>query len=137
MNKSLKLKIKLPLLKDIELLAVEGLELMGKHLKISEEKISEARILIVEGVINAIEHSENITPYVDVHLMMNIDLLTIIIEDYGKGFDPTIIENPDINKKLKSDYKRGWGLKLLNELSDELKIDSSNKGTRITITKYL
>ncbi|MBU0475372.1 MAG: ATP-binding protein [Bacteroidetes bacterium] len=137
MDKRIKLEIKLPLVKDIELVAIEGLELMGRHLQIAEEKIGEARILITEGIINAIEHSENTTPFIDVHFIMNIDALVIIITDYGKGFDPSSVENPEIDKKLSSNYKRGWGLKLMREMSDEFKIDSSEKGTKITITKNL
>ena len=35
MDKRIKLEIKLPLVKDIELVAIEGLELMGRHLQIS------------------------------------------------------------------------------------------------------
>ncbi len=137
MDKRIKLEIKLPLVKDIELVALEGLELMGRHLEIPEDKIGEARILVTEGVINAIEHSENKTPFVDVHFIMNVEALVIIITDYGKGFDPTTIENPEIGKKMNSDYKRGWGLKLMKEMSDDFKIDSSEEGTKITITKNL
>lgn len=137
MDKRIKLEIKLPLVKDIERVAIEGLELMGRHLKVSDSKISEARILITEGIINAIEHSENTTPFIDVHFIMNIDALVIIITDYGKGFDPTIIENPEIGKKIHSEYKRGWGLKLMKEMSDKFEIESSNDGTKIKITKNL
>ncbi len=137
MDKRIKLEIKLPLVKDIELVALEGLELMGRHLQISDEKIGEARVLVTEGVINAIEHSENKSPFVDVHFIMNIDALTIIITDYGKGFDPSAIETPEIGKKLNSNYKRGWGLKLMKEMSDDFKIDSSEEGTKIIITKNL
>jgi anti-sigma regulatory factor (Ser/Thr protein kinase) len=68
---------------------------------------------------------------------MNVEALTIIITDYGKGFDPALIENPEIAKKLSSEYKRGWGLKLMKEMSDEFKIESSTEGTKITITKNL
>ncbi len=137
MDKRIKLEIKLPLVKDIELVAIEGLELMGRHFQISEEKIGEARILVTEGVINAIEHSENKSPFIDVHFIMNIDALVIIISDYGKGFDPAVVENPEIAKKINSDYKRGWGLKLMKEMSDDFQIDSDEDGTKITITKNL
>ncbi len=137
MDKRIKLEIKLPLVKDIERVAIEGLELMGRHLKVSEGKIGEARILITEGIINAVEHSENTTPFIDVHFIMNVDALVIIITDYGKGFDPATIENPEIGKKINSEYKRGWGLKLMKEMSDKFEIESSNDGTKITITKNL
>ena len=60
MDKRIKLEIKLPLVKDIELVALEGLELMGRHLEISDEKIGEARmmrsvamILLYRGVMSS------------------------------------------------------------------------------------
>ncbi len=48
MEEYVKLKMSLPQIPDIELVAVEGLERLAKHLGISEEKIGDARILVTE-----------------------------------------------------------------------------------------
>ena len=63
--------------------------------------------------------------------------MIIEIKDKGKGFDSTKVEMPDIEKKLHSQRKRGWGLKLMRELMDDVVIDSSKDGTTITMTKKL
>jgi anti-sigma regulatory factor (Ser/Thr protein kinase) len=63
--------------------------------------------------------------------------LTILVKDFGKGFEPTSIEDPDINKKMGTQDKRGWGLKLMKTLSDDFRIKSDEQGTRITIKKIL
>ena len=137
MEQNINLEIKLPKVDDIELVALEGLQLMGSHLGISEDKIGEARILVTEGIINAMEHSGDENPYVNVDFTMTKEKLIILITDFGKGFTPDAIEEPDINEKLGSKNKRGWGLKLMKSMSDDFEIQSSSTGTKITITKKL
>ncbi len=137
MQDYVKLKMSLPQIPDIELVAVEGLERLAKHLGISEDKIGDARILVTEAVINALEHSGQKRPKVRVEFSMTKEKLTIFVRDYGKGFKPEEIEDPNIVEKLGSDNKRGWGLKLMKSMSDDFLIESNNTGTRITIIKNL
>lgn len=137
MSENVQLKMCLPKVPDIELVAVEGLEHMARHLGISDEKIGDARILVNEAVINAFEHSGQDFKSVDVDFTMTKEKLIILVTDYGKGFKPEEIEDPDIHKKLGSDHKRGWGLKLMKSMSDDFVIESGENGTKITITKNL
>ena len=68
---------------------------------------------------------------------MTTDELVILVEDFGKGFDPSSVEDPDIQKKLGSQNKRGWGLKVMKSMSDGFRIETGDRGTKITITKRL
>ena len=137
MEENIKLKMTLPDIPDIELVAVEGLDKMSRHLGISDEKIGEARILVTEAIINAIEHSGKKNSEVDVEFTMTKENLVIFVRDYGKGFKPESIEEPDILKKMGADNKRGWGLKLMKSMSDDFLIESNETGTKITIIKNL
>ena len=137
MNNVVTLKIDLPHIPDIELVAIEGLDRLGRHLGIAEAKIGEARIIVAEAIINAFEHGGAESPSVTVEFTMTPKELMILVRDNGKGFEPTEVEDPELEKKLGTKDKRGWGLKLMKSMSDDFRIDSGAEGTKITIKKLL
>ena len=137
MDSNFNLKISLPKIPDIELVAIEGLERMGRYLGITDDKIGEAKIVVNEAIINGFEHSGIENQYVNIEFIMTKEQLTILVTDYGKGFDPDEVEEPDISKKIGGKNKRGWGIKLMKSLSDDLSIESGPTGTKISIIKKL
>jgi len=137
MNDNIELKMILPKIPDIELVAIEGMDRMARHMGIPDEKISEAHVLVTEAVINGFEHSGQEKPVVEVEFTLTQEKLIIFVRDFGKGFNPEQIEEPEIDKKLGSSHKRGWGIKLMKSMSDDFRIDSDEKGTKITIIKNL
>ena len=90
---------------------------------------------LIEATINAFEHSESKSSNVEIHFIIQGDTLIIKVSDRGKGFDKSTVEIPNIEKKLSSDYKRGWGLQLIQELMDTVEFESTNDGTTVTMTK--
>jgi anti-sigma regulatory factor (Ser/Thr protein kinase) len=137
MENTVTLKITLPKIPDIELVALEGLERLSRHLGISEDKIGEAKILVTEAILNALEHAGEKNPHVRVEFAMTTKEITILVRDYGEGFEPSSVPSPNINTKLGTKDKRGWGLHLMKSLSDDFKIESGKTGTKITIKKLL
>ncbi len=137
MKDAITLKMSLPKIPNIELVAIEGLDRLAHHLGIMEDKIGEAKVLVTEAIINALEHSGESDPAVRVEFSMTKQELIILVRDFGKGFEPSSIEVPNIHDKLGSKDKRGWGLKLMKTMSDDFRIESNKQGTKITIKKLL
>ncbi|GAB4282053.1 MAG: hypothetical protein Kow0029_27400 [Candidatus Rifleibacteriota bacterium] len=127
--------------KDSELEACEYLDIFAKKCGFMQESIDEMRLAFIEGLINAKEHAPKDIPdgekkEIHVALTYEDELLKIQIRDFGKGFDPTVVEKPDIRKKLKSSHKRGWGLMLMERLMDGAEISSfPPSGTLIQLVK--
>ena len=137
MTDAVTLRMSLPRIPDIELVALEGLERLAHHLGIAEEKIGEAKILVTEAVINALEHAGEQNPSVRVQFTMTPREVVVYVRDFGKGFEPSAVEDPDLPSKTGARNKRGWGLKLMRTLSDDFQIQSGSRGTKITIKKLL
>ena len=127
-------ELKLPVLPDMELSATKTAEIVAKHMELGEEKSAEISMALIEACINAFEHSDS-NKQIEIHFRIKGDELEIQVTDKGKGFDESKVKIPKIEEKIGSDYKRGWGLQLINELMDTVEFESSSEGTTVTMTK--
>ena len=119
----------------MELAASKTAQAVADYLNLDEEKTAEVTMALIEACINAFEHGKGLDNNVYIKFILKEDALIIEIKDKGKGFDSSDVEVPEIEKKIHSKRKRGWGLQLMRELMDEVEIDSGADGTTITMTK--
>ena len=125
----------IPMLPDMELTATTVAESLGVFMGLDVDKIEEVKIALIEGCINAFEHSKSDDGRIDISFQINERGLTVAINDGGQGFDLEEARRR-IRDKREKGLPRGWGLTLIEELMDEFEIDSTDKGTLITMTKY-
>ena len=135
MEKKPTVELKLPILKNMELVATQTADVVSKHMQLSEEKSGEISMALIEAFINAFEHSESKSE-VYIHFIIDDDNLMIKVIDKGIGFDASQVKIPKIESKINSDEpKRGWGLMLIKELMDSVDFESSDSGTTLTMIK--
>ena len=135
MQKNPTVELKLPILKDMELVATHTSDVVSKHMNLSEEKSAEVSMALIEACINAFEHSET-KEDIYIHFIISDENLTIKVIDKGVGFDASSIKLPNIDEKMgTNERKRGWGLMLIKELMDKVDYRSDNTGTTLTMTK--
>ena len=135
MLKSPTVELTIPVLPDMELAATKTAEVVAKHMGLKEDQAAEISMALIEATINAFEHSESKSANVEIHFVIQGDTLEIKVTDHGKGFDKSKVAIPNIEEKIASDYKRGWGLQLIQELMDSVEFESTVDGTTVTMTK--
>lgn len=133
--------LSIPSAPGMELAATAEAEALGESMSLSRDKIDEIKFALVEACINAFEHAGQSAGSVDLKFRVcqrpsGAEMLEVTVADRGKGFDPARIEPPELESKLRGGNKRGWGLKFIQSLMDEVEIRSTEKGTTIVMRKY-
>jgi serine/threonine-protein kinase RsbW len=133
----LEYQVIIPMSGEAELVAARAVEQLAENLEFDEKAIGQIRVAVIEACINAIEHScsEDRTVYLEFTCFA--DRLEIIVRDRGKGFNPCTVEEPRVENKLKSCYRRGWGLMMMRRFMDEVVYENADCGTCLRMVKYL
>jgi serine/threonine-protein kinase RsbW len=130
----------LPMVADMEIAASKTATAMAEFLGLPADKTDEVRMAVVEACINSFEHSHADDSRVYLTFAVSGETepekLEITVRDTGQGFEPSKIADPKIEEKLRAARKRGWGLKIIRGLMDEVAIASDADGTTITMVKY-
>ena len=124
-------EIVVPMGDDTELITARAVEEIAKRHHFNTKAVNQIKTALVEACINATEHSLSPDRRIYQKFAFEADRLTVTIANRGLLFDGTAREfAPD-------EGRRGWGLKLMKSLMDEVKFEQMDDGTRLTMTKYL
>lgn len=125
----------IPIMPDMEVTATQTAEAVLRFMEFTPDQIDEVKHALIEGCINAFEHSASDEASVYIKFVMHQACVQVIVQDFGKGFDKDAVEKPALEKKIGGDHKRGWGLMMMESLMDSVEIFSGPDGTRIVMTK--
>ena len=139
----------LPMGADFELLAATTVEQIARRLNFRPEAINQIKTAIVEACINASEHS--LSPDRKIYQRFRVENDKLVITIASRGVVPSNIEGRsgapvsqgETSGESQSEFgeaadqRRGWGLKLIKTLMDEVEFERVDEGTSLRMTKYL
>ena len=124
----------LPVVPNVELVAAKAVETLGSAIGMSQGHVEAASVALVEACLNAMEHGGG-SVVVRIAREPDEPRLRIEVEDHGKGFDPDA-SPPDTSSRVHGSVtKRGWGLRLIRELMDDVQIHSQPGRTLVCMWK--
>lgn len=133
-DKRISFEMTIPMVKEAELVAVSALEQIGKNLHLNPDVIGQLQMAIIEGCINAMEHSRGESE--KIYLCFNFDRenLTVSIESSGREF-----VSPEVGEPFRGikENGRGWGVRLMKSFADSVKFEKTERGTKVILVKNL
>jgi serine/threonine-protein kinase RsbW len=125
-----------PMGDDTELIAANAIEEIAKRHNFQPKAINQIKTALVEACINASEHSHS--PDGKIYQKFTVEDDKIIITISNRGVKIPANKALEITSQIeKGEGRRGWGLKLMKTLMDEVKFEQVDDGTSISMTKYL
>jgi serine/threonine-protein kinase RsbW len=130
-----------PMGEENELLAASAVEQIARRLTFPPQAINQIKTAIVEACINASEHSHS--PDRKIYQRFRVESDKLVVTISSRGIVPTNVgsNNAHLSGPESSDAvveeRRGWGLKLIRSLMDEVEFERVDEGTSLRMTKYL
>ena len=126
-----------PMGEDNELIAANTAEQIAKRLTFRPEAINQIKTAIVEACINASEHS--FSPDRKIYQRFRVESDRLVITISSRGIVPINLNGTKSGSEVKqaAEERRGWGLKLIRTLMDEVEFERVDDGTSLRMTKYL
>ena len=120
--------------------AVEHVAIAVTELQLPSARLEKLKTAVAEATMNAIEHGNHFRPElpVSIKVFTSKNVLTVSITD--KGGDQIIPEKdaPNLEAKLSSqESPRGWGLFLIKNMVDEMKIRTGKSHHTVELKFFL
>jgi serine/threonine-protein kinase RsbW len=131
--------IVVPMGDENELIGAYTVEQIARRLAFRPEAINQIKTAVVEACINAVEHSFSPDRKIYQRFRVGNDRLVITIS--SRGVVPASITGGTGAEGTSGDNaveeRRGWGLKLIRTLMDEVEFERVDEGTSLRMVKYL
>jgi serine/threonine-protein kinase RsbW len=129
----------IPMGEDTELIAAQAVEQIARRVNFKPEAINQIKTALVEACINAAEHS--LSPDRKIYQRFIVEGDKLVVTVASRGVVPA--QSSGQNGQKTADQvesgktRRGWGLKLIKTLMDEVEFERVDDGTQLKMTKYV
>ncbi|HKS28010.1 MAG TPA: ATP-binding protein [Pyrinomonadaceae bacterium] len=136
-------ELAIPMGEETELIAAHTVEQIARRFNFQPEAINQIKTALIEACINATEHSLSTDRKIYQRFRLESDRLVVTVSSRGLRLPERHLETGAqgrSNGNHQDDNgrgRRGWGLKLIRTLMDEVEFESVDDGTRLRMTKYL
>jgi len=127
---------------DYELIAAHTAEQIARRLNFTPSAINQIKHAVVEACINASEHS--LSPDQKIYQRFRVESDKLVITISSRGIVPPEVAASigDLPATAAGESeipgsRRGWGLKIIRTLMDEVDFEPVDDGTCLRMTKYL
>ncbi|MBC7798231.1 MAG: ATP-binding protein, partial [Pyrinomonadaceae bacterium] len=128
-------EIVVPMGDDTELIAAQAVEEIARRYDFKPAAINQIKTALIEACINATEHS--LSPDQKIYQKFVIENGKLVITISNRGVQMPPHHKNGASESANPSGRRGWGLKLIRNLMDEVEFEQVDDGTRIRMTKYL
>ena len=128
----------IPMGADTELIAAHAVEQIARRMSFGPEAINQIKTALIEACINAAEHS--LSPDRKIYQRFRVENDKLVVTVASRGVMPASFTSQNgqeaDTKEEKENGRRGWGLKLIRTLMDEVEFERVDDGTQLRMTKY-
>jgi serine/threonine-protein kinase RsbW len=129
----------IPMGEDTELIAAHTIEQIARRVSFGPEAINQIKTALIEACINATEHS--LSPDRKIYQRFRVENDKLVITVASRGVVPASLAGRNgqqgRDEKEDANSRRGWGLKLIQTLMDEVEFERVDDGTQLRMTKYI
>ncbi len=128
-------EVVVPMDDESELIAAYALEEIARRHNVTAKAINQIKTALIEASINASEHS--LSPDRKIRQKFRVEEDKIVVTISNRGLRLADSKGPGNEISGARSDRRGWGLKLIEKLMDEVVVHQTDDGTSISMTKYL
>ena len=95
---------------------------IGEQAGLTPGEVAQMELAVDEACANVIEHAygRDMTKEVSVRALLDNDCVEIAVIDTGRGFDPTAVQQLELDQLISNRKSGGLGMRLMKTLMDEV-----------------
>ncbi|MCE5248706.1 ATP-binding protein [bacterium] len=114
------------------------LERLGEEWNIPPKPVFDIALTVEELVSNVINYGyEDTGNLIVLRFSLDGDVLSVLIEDEGKAFNPLDMPSPDIHAPVEERKIGGLGIHLAKTLMDSFSYERNGDRNRVTVTRRI